>query len=141
MNLDLDELIKAEIIDVSLADKIRDYYAKRKNPNASSRLIQIVSLIGVSLIGLGLILIIGYNWDQIPKVWRIIISFIPLISAQGIGTYTLLQYKSKVWKEFSALAILFGIGIAMALITQIYFLDVNLVEFLKLWILLSGPLI
>jgi hypothetical protein len=35
MNLDLDELIKAEIIDDSIADKIRNYYADKKKPSSS----------------------------------------------------------------------------------------------------------
>jgi uncharacterized membrane protein len=141
MNLDLDELIKAEIIDDAIASKIRNYYADKKSPSAASRLIQVVSIIGVSLIGLGLILIIGYNWDQIPKWWRIIIAFIPLAAAQGAGAFTLIKDKSKVWRDSCALAVFFGIGIAMTLITQIYFLDIDMREFLKLWILLSIPLI
>ncbi|MEP7323175.1 MAG: DUF2157 domain-containing protein, partial [Saprospiraceae bacterium] len=141
MNLDLDELIKENIIDDAIAAKIRNYYVSKKNPSAASRLIQVVSIIGVCLIGLGLILIIGYNWDQIPKWLRITIAFIPLAVAQGAGAYTLIRGKSNVWRESSALAVFFGIGIAMTLITQIYFLDIDMKEFLKLWILLSIPLI
>lgn len=39
------------------------------------------------------------------------------------------------------MAILFGVGIALALITQIYQLDYALSVYLKWWILLSLPLI
>ena len=141
MNLDLDELIKEEIIDETTASRIRNYYVRKKNPNASSRLIQVVSILGICLIGLGLILIIGYNWDQLPRLWRIVIAFIPLLTAQAIGAMTLLKDRSNLWHESSAIAILFSVGIAMTLITQIYFLDVNMTEFLKLWVLLSIPLI
>ncbi|MEO5581559.1 MAG: DUF2157 domain-containing protein [Saprospiraceae bacterium] len=141
MNLDLDELIKAGIIDDVIAAKIRNYYADKKSPSAASRLIQVVSIIGICLIGLGLILIIGYNWDQIPKWLRITIAFIPLAAAQGVGAFTIIRSKSSVWRESSALAVFFGIGIGMTLITQIYFLDIDMREFLQLWILLSIPLI
>jgi uncharacterized membrane protein len=70
-----------------------------------------------------------------------VIAFIPLFAAQLIGGYSLIKDKSKVWTESAALAIFFGIGIGMTLITQIYNTDVNMTEFLKLWILCSIPLI
>ena len=141
MNLDLNELTEAGIIDASTAERIQSFYQSKKSPSASSRLIQVVSIIGVCLIGLGIILIIGYNWDQIPRLWRIVISLLPLLAAQAVGCITLLRNYSTVWKESSAMAILFGVGIAMTLITQIYFLDVNMTDFLRWWIILSIPLI
>ncbi len=142
MKIDLEELVHAGILNQPTAEAIHQYYLFKKGDEQSSRLTYIISIAGVVLVSLGLILIIGYNWDQIPKLIKLIVAFIPLFIGYALGVYTLLKRPNEnLWNEISAVAILFGIGIAMALISQIYNIESQLSDFLKWWLILSIPLI
>lgn len=141
MKVNLDELVKDQIIDQETAERIQAYYKSEDQSSSASSMIRIVSIIGVVLIGLGLMLIIAYNWDSMAKSLRLVVALLPLGIAQALGAFTLWTSKDRTWKESSALSILFGIGIAMTLITQIYQMDGSLQDFLKWWILLSIPLL
>lgn len=141
MKVNLDELVKDRIIGQDTADLIRTYYLGKTKPNDSSTMVRIISIIGVTLVGLGLMLIIAYNWDSMPDSLRLATALLPLVIAQVIGAYSLWHSKNDTWRESSALSILFGIGIAMALISQIYQMDSSLQDFLQWWICLAIPLI
>lgn len=141
MKVNLDELVKDHIIDEDVASRIQTYYTNRSTSTSAAHLIRTVSIIGVTLIGLGMMLIIAYNWDSMAKPLRLLIALLPLGIAQVMGFYSIWKSKDSTWKESSSLSILFGVGIAMALITQIYQMDGSLQDFLKWWIILSIPLI
>ena len=142
MKIDLEELVQAQVIDQEAATRITDYYQALRKADQKNHLIRLVSIIGVTMVGLGLLLIVAYNWDQMPKSIKLLFAILPLAGAQTSGLFTLTKKSTSItWKEVSSLAILFGVGIALALITQIYQLDYALSVYLKWWILLSLPLI
>ena len=60
---ELEELTKAEIISEDTAEKIRNYYQTKQN-NSSTVLVAF-AIIGAILVGLGFILIIAHNWDNL----------------------------------------------------------------------------
>jgi uncharacterized membrane protein len=139
MNIDLNELTNAGIVDDATADAIKSYYALKKKTETGSRFFQIISILGIILIALGIILIIGY---RIPKWAKVIVGFIPLLIAQVIGMITLYRNKkSGVWSEISATSILAGIAIAMSLLSSIYNMDATYSEFLKWGLCLCIPVV
>ncbi len=140
MKIDLDELFNAGILNEGQVTQIRDFY-KSKADTAPTTLLRIVSIIGVSLIGIGILYILAHNWDTLSKWTRLTISLLPLIACQTTGMYALIKKRdSQVWNETIALGIFFSVGIAMALISQIYNIEGNLHDFLLWWITLTIPL-
>lgn len=142
MKTDLNELIAHQIIDEETAQRIRQYYKEKEAVSKSSRFLLILSLIGIVLVGLGIILIIAYNWDDLSKWTKLVIAFLPLLAAQGLGIFTLKRKQGNtVWTESSALTILFSLAIAISLISQIYNIESAISGFIKWWMILSLPLL
>ncbi len=142
MNIDLKELIHEGIVDDTTAEAIKAYYESKKQKESGSRFFQIISILGIVLVGLGLILIIGYNWFSIPKWGKVTLGFLPLLSAQSVGVVTLFKNKTnRVWSEISATAILAGVAIAISLLSAIYNLDATYSELMKWGLLLCIPVV
>ena len=138
---DLPELVDASVIDPETAEKIRQFY-RDKQASAPNRLFLVFGLLGSMLVGLGIILIVAHNWDQLSRPLKTILAFIPLIIGQAIGAFTLLKrFESTAWRESSAVFITFAMGACIALVSQIYHIEGELSGFLFTWCLLSLPII
>ncbi|NMM47899.1 DUF2157 domain-containing protein [Marinigracilibium pacificum] len=138
---DLPELIEAGIISDETADKIRNYYKTKKSPS-SNRLFIAFGILGALLIGLGIILIIAHNWDDLTRTTRTIISFIPLIISQILCLFILIKKKDEVaWRESGAILLILSIGASISLVSQIYNIPGDLSGFILTWVLLSLPLV
>ncbi len=138
---DISELVSADIISPETADSIRNYYLnkKRKSPN---RLYTVFAILGAILTGLGIILIIAHNWDDLSKNTKTIIAFFPLIAGQLLCAFTLLKKKdNNAWRESSAAFLFFAVGASISLISQIYNISGDLSSFMLTWMLLCLPLI
>jgi len=137
----LAELINAEVIDQETADRIKDYYAKKGAPS-TSRLVIVFGILGAILVGLGIILIIAHNWDDLSRPTKTGISFFPLIVGQLLCGYTLLRKQdSAAWKESTTAFLYFAVGASISLISQVYNIQGDLSSFMLTWILLTAPLI
>ena len=137
----LPELLEARVIDAETAQKIRLYYQRREE-DAPSRLFIVFGVLGALLISLGIILILAHNWDQLSRFTKSIIAFIPLLIGQVAVAYTLWKKpQSAAWRESSATFLIFAVGAAMALISQIYNIPGKIESFMLTWILLSLPLV
>ena len=64
---DIQDLVNAEIISDEVADKIQDYY-RTKGSLSKNRLFVVFGILGAILIGLGIILIIAHNWDELSRL-------------------------------------------------------------------------
>ena len=143
MNLlkDLTELLKAGVISKDTADGIEDYYINKKS-QANNRLFVIFGVLGAILIGLGIILIIAHNWDELSKTTKTVLAFLPLIIGQIICGYVLLKKKdSLTWRESGTAFLFFTVGACISLISQIYNIPGDLGDFLFTWMLLCLPLV
>ncbi len=137
---DIGELINAEVISKETANKIREYYAA-KSKNSGNRLFMIFGVLGAILVGLGIISIIAHNWDQLSRTVKTVLAFLPLITGQLIGAFTLFKKsENRTWAEASAVFIFFAVGASMAMVSQVYNIDGDLSSFLLTWMLLCFPL-
>ncbi|MFV0431373.1 MAG: DUF2157 domain-containing protein [Alphaproteobacteria bacterium] len=137
----LDELLKHHIIDLEAKEKIAQYYeGKDEEPHSFLQLA--IVLIGVTLIGLGVILLIAYNWAQLNQTTKLALSFMPIILSYGTLIFILLKYPQKegLLQGFLLLSFL-STGACMSLIGQIYQVQSSLEIFLRNWLLLTLPLI
>jgi uncharacterized membrane protein len=138
---DLQELVTADVITGDVAGKIQQYYATKKQAS-SERFNIVLAILGASLIGSGIILLVAHNWDEMSRPVQSIFAFIPVAIGQTLCMFTLLRKtKSTTWKECSSVILLFGIGSCMALISQIYHINKSLSDFILTWLFLTAPMV
>lgn len=140
-NINLDDLIEAGIIDKDIATKILAFQAK-KTTDAPNRLGIVLSVLGATLVGLGIMLIVAHNWDNLSRLSKTILAFIPMIIGQIACGYTLFRKKeNRAWREGSTTFLFFTVGACIGMVSQIYNLEGELGSFLLTWMLLVLPLI
>lgn len=138
---DISELVNSGVITKDTADRIQEYY-KGKNDSSNNRMFVVFGVLGASLVGLGIILLLAHNWDDLSRTTKTIFAFLPLIVGQFLCGYALFKKNdSSSWRESSAAFLFFAVGACIALISQIYNIYGELSSFLLLWMLLCLPLL
>ncbi len=138
---EIPELIKAEVITQETADRIQDYY-KNKRSSSTNRLFIVFGILGAILVGLGIILIIAHNWDELSRATKTFFAFLPLFIGQLLCGFTLIKKQDSIaWRESSAAFLFFSVGASISLVSQVYNIPGNLSSFLLTWMLLCFPLI
>lgn len=139
---DLPNLVNAEVISQETADKIRAYYQNKGGASPTNKLFIVFGILGAILVGLGIILIIAHNWDELSRFTKTVLAFLPLVVGQLFCGYVLLKKKqSTAWRESSTAFLFFAVGASISLISQIYHIPGNLGSFLLVWMLLCLPLV
>ncbi len=96
---DISELVKADIITQETADKMFDYY-KNKGSSSTNRLFIVFGILGAILVGLGIILIVAHNWDELSRGTKTFFAFLPLLAGQMLCGYTLMKRQDSIaWRE------------------------------------------
>lgn len=138
---DLPELVDAGIITEEIADKIREYY-QNKGESPRNKLFVVFAILGALLVGLGIILIIAHNWDNLSKTTKTVFAFLPLIIGQGLSAFALFKKQDSIaWREGAAAFLFCAVGASISLVSQIYNIPGDVGSYLKTWMLLSLPLI
>ena len=138
---ELQELLNAKVVTAETAEKIRDYFHQKKEEN-HNRLSSVFGILGAILVGLGIILVFAHNWDNLSRLTKIILSFLPLLIGQLLCGYSLLKKsESTVWKETSSVFLFFAIGASISLVAQVYNIPGDINSFIIAWMLLSLPLV
>lgn len=136
----INELLENKIITPEVAEAITNYF-HNKQPT-DSKLPIIFGIFGALLGGLGIILLIGHNWDDFSTTTKTILAFIPLLIGQLASVYTLLKKPDSVaWRESSGAFLFCGVGASIALISQIYHIPGNFNSYILTWMLLCLPLV
>ncbi len=139
---EIEELLGAGVISKETASRIEDYYSRKEDEPNYSRLFIVFGILGAILVGLGIILIISHNWDQLSRGVKTFFAFSPLVIGQILGLFVLLKKVSSIaWREGVAAFIFFAVGASIALVSQIYNLPGDLSSFLLTWMLLCLPLV
>lgn len=137
---ELPELVRNDIISDEVSHNIQKYY-EGKGATSPNKLFVVFGVLGAALIGIGILLILAHNWDNFSRVVKTIIAFAPLLIGQLCVGYSILKKKGRTWKEASGTFLFFGIGISMALISQIYNIPGDFGTYLLTWVVLILPLI
>jgi len=137
---ELPELVRNDIISDEVSKNIQKYYEGR-DAASPNKLFVVFGVLGAALIGIGILLILAHNWDDFSRSIKTIIAFVPLVIGQLCVGYALLKKKGKAWKEALGTFLFFGIGISMALVSQIYNIPGDFGTYLLTWVVLSLPLI
>ncbi len=138
---ELKELLENDIISEDIALKIRDYY-KKDSPQQKQKLLVIFSVIGATLVSLGIILLLAHNWDNLPRSIKTILAFLPILIGQIACAFSFFKKgKNPIWSEGSAIFLGISIGATLSLISQIYNIPGNLGTYIFTWSVLSIPII
>ncbi|MDD7888186.1 DUF2157 domain-containing protein [Flavivirga sp. 57AJ16] len=137
---DIKELVAEQVISKDTASKITSYYLSKQR-HSSNKLFTVFAVLGSTLVGLGIILILAHNWDDFSRTLKTAFAFAPLIIGQAMVGYAILKDKSATWKEASGVFLFFAVGASIALVSQIYNIPGDLSSYLLTWILLCLPLI
>lgn len=137
---DLRELVEAGLLTTEQAQSINDYWATKPSVG-SQRLLVVFSLLGALLVGLGIILVVAHNWDQLGRLAKTTLAFIPVLLGQAAAWYSLRRKpESASWREGSGVFLLLAIGACLAMVSQIYHIEGELRDFLLSWIWLALPI-
>lgn len=138
---ELPDWVKAGLITEEQKERLQEYYGPVEKASTPGWATAIVAILGVLLIGGGIILIFAYNWDDLSRAWRTVLSFAPLVLAQLIYGYAFFRRQdSPAWKEGASTFLFLMIGACIALISQTYHIAGTMDEYLLSWALLSIPL-
>jgi len=114
---------------------------KVKVPSIGKEQIPVVlSVIASLLIASGIISLIAYNWNAIPRFAKAVTAFIMLLAVQGLGTLVMFKknlLSKKHWKEGASVLWSLLFGAAVAFISQICRLPGNTSAFFLIWSLSS----
>ncbi|WP_298510001.1 DUF2157 domain-containing protein [uncultured Kordia sp.] len=136
----LPELVENDIITDEIAQNIKAHYEKH-NINDSNRLVTIFGILGATLVGLGIILIMAHNWDHFPRIIKVMLAFLPMLVGQAILGFSIVKSKSTAWKEAATVFLFLSVGVCIASVSQIYHISGDLESFLLAWVVLCTPLI
>jgi len=138
----LPELVDKGIIPTASVDLIRDHYGAVDKKNGGKTILTMFAIIGVILVGMGIILILAHNWEQLSRMTRTLIAVGLLLVAQIlVGATIWFKKDSNVWAESSSTFLMVTIGASIALIGQTYHIADDFSSFMLTWMLLSIPLV
>lgn len=138
---ELPRLVDRGVISTENARAIEEHYAGVETESSSFGFV-ILATIGAVLIGAGIILLIAHNWDELSRAARTVLALLPLVLAQALGIFVLLRRDdSAAWRESVAVFDMAAVAAAIALISQTYQILGSFSDFLRIWLLLSLPIV
>ncbi len=139
---ELPELVRKEILPRENAEKIRQYYGPVVEISKRKIALIVFSCFGTVFIGLGVILLVAHNWDELSRPVRTVLSLIPLLAAQCLtGWMLLFRNESIAWREGVSAFLMLSIGISISLISQTYHISGEESDFILTWMVLGIPVI
>jgi uncharacterized membrane protein len=99
-----------------------------------------ISLLAGLLVGLGVLLIIAHNWDDLPHAMRLAVAMMPALAGTALMLFAALKKNQNlIWMELGSLSQLIGLGASISLISQVYHIAGSMESFLFSWLLVFTP--
>jgi uncharacterized membrane protein len=139
---ELPDLVRREIVPAPVAARLRDHYGEPAPlVRPSTRALGVFGVLGATLIGLGVILLLAHNWAELSRAARAALVFALLLGAQALGGFALLARRGSVaWTESTSGFLALSVGASLALISQTYQLPGEPRGMILIWMLLIAPL-
>ena len=136
----LPELVAAGAISSENARAIERHYGSAETRTNFGFVV--LATLGAALVGAGIILIIAHNWDDLSRGTRTVIAFLPLLLAQVFVAFVLMRRnESRPWREAVAVFDVAAVATAISLISQTYQIQGSFSDFMRVWLLLSIPIV
>lgn len=139
---ELPGLLKAGVLNEESVQNLRLHYGLERFERRTSRLPLLLSILGTLLIGTGIILVLGRNWYEFSKPARTVLSFLPLVVAQGFAFFAgTRRVDAAGLRESAAGFLVLGFAASFSLVTQTYHLVGDLKDFLFICAIFNLPVI
>ncbi len=139
---ELPALVAEGILDQAVAERLRARYGVAEEGTGRRRALVVFATLGSLLIGAGIILLIGHNWENFSRPLRAGLSYALLALGQGVVAWVLVREKRGLpWREGSALFAQLAAGACLALISQTYHITTDVAAFVLIWMLMTVPLV
>jgi uncharacterized membrane protein len=138
---ELPSLVSEGVLGQDAADSLRKRYGEPPQKDSSTLALTVFTIIGALMVGTGLIMIVGHNWDQLGRLARTMIALAPL----SLGLCGLVwlhvrketrQYILESVCAFQTLAL----GAAFAIVGQTYNVGGDLPSLLFVWLIAAIPM-
>ncbi len=138
---ELPELVEKGVLPEFTATALRKHYQMDEEVETSSMMLTVFAVIGATMVGLGIILILAHNWEQISRINRLVLLLGQLFAAQlAVGYAVWRKSEDETWCEGGGMLLTLAFGAALALIGQTYHVAGGRSMLLLLWLLLTLPL-
>jgi uncharacterized membrane protein len=138
---ELPELVAKGILSEPAAQNLRNHYGEARGLDRKWFIVLVCSVMGALLIGLGIILLLAHNWEELSRPVRAVLSLLPLLIAQALAFWVVKNRPgSHALKESSATFLSLMVGASIALISQTYNIAGDTPSFILTWMLLIVPL-
>jgi len=137
----ISDWVSREVITQAQADTMQADLKAGKKANTSNKLIIALSTIGAVLLGIGAIMFIASNWQEIPRIGKQAIMIGSTFAALLTGFY--LQYFKKNLPKVGASLIFLSallFGATIALLGQMYHVPANASRLIFVWLIAILPL-
>ena len=123
---ELDAWAAEGLISADQADAIRARYQRDAELETRGRVVSVLSAVGAIVAGLGVILFVGANWDELPRPTRVAL-LLGLLVASYAGAYVLRERRGDHPFVGDALYLLGGLTFAASLflVGQMYHVDAH----------------
>ncbi len=141
---ELPKLVDQGVMSNEVKSNIEEHYHEELKASADAMFNKVtvtLAILSATLFSAGICLLINHNWDMFNIAWKNLFTFIPLLVATILGSYTLMKKKSALWREFSGILTVGAVAAAIAIISQTYNMDGELKDYLFLVLFLMFPLL
>ncbi len=139
---ELPKLIEDGILSPETARSLRTYYGKEVEDEGHNLSVVLIGILGGLLIGIGIISLFAFNWNEISRPVRAGLALSLLVISQCLVVWTLLKRPaSAAWREGTSLFLSLMVGASIALVSQTYNIPGSMETFLFSWMLLFFPVI
>jgi uncharacterized membrane protein len=138
----IEQWLKEGTITKEQAQKMLADTSQYKKEQSSNKLIIALSTIGAILLGIGVILFIASNWQQMPNIVKVLI-LLGSTAGSYYGGYVL-KYQRKTLVKVGASLIFLGallFGATIFLIAQMYHINANSHTLILIWLIGIIPLV
>ena len=139
---ELPSLVSQGVLTPDSGDRLRAHYGPAEPERPARLAVIIFGVLGALLIGAGVILVLAHNWEDLSRPVRAVLSFLPLVLAQGFGVWTVARRpQSLAWREGVGAMLFLMIGASISLVAQTYNISGDLPRFILTWSLLGLPVV
>jgi uncharacterized membrane protein len=139
---ELPGLMNDGVLTAEAAEKLRAYYGEIREASKKRIALIAFSALGALLVGLGIILLLAHNWDELSRSVRTVLSIAPMLLGQALVAWSLVKKKESVaWREGAAIFLSLAIGSSISLVAQTYHISGDAGRFFLTWMLLTVPLV
>lgn len=136
---ELPDLVARGLITADQAERIRAHYATTAPPDdrRHQRMSAVLGIVGATLFGLGLVLVVAHNWSGFSRPVRTLLAFAPVLVGQGLVAFGLWRRPARtVWNEGASVFLAAAVGACLAIVAQLYNQGGDLSDLLLTWAVL-----